>query len=288
MGAPKSRQQEADVNYEEVQMDMSEDSDSSNGMNNKKRSRHRSPSPRNRHDRDNRDRGRRDDHRREKETKYNRHRDDRYSSSRYSRDKNRDENRSRRRSPSHERRSRSPSRRNDYRNKKNDRKYDKKYEGAPKVNVAIEKNQIKSPQGYVKNEVVEKKVETEKDRFFMPGITGRFRDQIERRKLLWQKKDQNQEKPIPAASSSSSSSSTSTKVWQTTTFAQDTDGKVASKFKRLMGIKEQQADQGKNPGENVMKRQEEMFSSMEQQYEVARTATHTMRGVGLGFGSYQR
>lgn len=63
-------------------------------------------------------------------------------------------------------------------------------------------------------------------------------------------------------------------------------GKVANKFKRLMGIK--------NPPEankvttEVLKKQEEMFSSMEAQYEVARTATHTMRGVGLGFGSYQR
>lgn len=31
-----------------------------------------------------------------------------------------------------------------------------------------------------------------------------------------------------------------------------------------------------------------MFSNMEQQYEVARAATHTMRGVGLGFGSQPR
>lgn len=37
----------------------------------------------------------------------------------------------------------------------------------------------------------------------------------------------------------------------------------------------------------LIKKQEEMFSSMESQYEVARLATHTHRGVGLGFGTFQ-
>lgn len=36
------------------------------------------------------------------------------------------------------------------------------------------------------------------------------------------------------------------------------------------------------------KKQEELFSSMEHQYEVARQVTHSMRGVGLGFGSQPR
>lgn len=61
---------------------------------------------------------------------------------------------------------------------------------------------------------------------------------------------------------------------------------MASKFKRLMGIKGQ--TDANTSTTDVLKKQEEMFSSMEQQYEVARTATHTMRGVGLGFGSFQR
>lgn len=54
-----------------------------------------------------------------------------------------------------------------------------------------------------------------------------------------------------------------------------------------MGIRGQSDGSSSEPND-VLKKQEEMFSSMEQQYEVARTATHTMRGVGLGFGSYQR
>lgn len=53
-----------------------------------------------------------------------------------------------------------------------------------------------------------------------------------------------------------------------------------------MGIKN--PTEGNKVGTEVLKKQEEMFSSMEAQYEVARTATHTMRGVGLGFGSFQR
>ncbi|KAB0791019.1 hypothetical protein PPYR_02819 [Photinus pyralis] len=121
----------------------------------------------------------------------------------------------------------------------------------------------------------------DKDRFFMPGITGRFTEQIQRRKMLWQKKD-------AAAPAIVTAPPTQTqKVWQNTTFAQDTDGKVANKFKRLMGIRGSQPGATK-PANDSLRKQEEMFTSMEAQYEVARTATHTMRGVGLGFGAFQR
>jgi hypothetical protein len=40
-------------------------------------------------------------------------------------------------------------------------------------------------------------------------------------------------------------------------------------------------------GNEILKKQEELFNSMEMQYEVARVATHTHRGVGLGFGTFQ-
>lgn len=119
----------------------------------------------------------------------------------------------------------------------------------------------------------------------------RYAEQIQKRRLLWQKKDGD-----TSTSTSTSASTTTTvneqkkttmgRVWEQTTFAQDSDGKVASKFKRLMGIKETPTNSGKDC-KDILKKQEEMFSSMEQQYEVARTATHTMRGVGLGFGSFQ-
>ena len=35
----------------------------------------------------------------------------------------------------------------------------------------------------------------------------------------------------------------------------------------------------------VLKKQQELFATLDQQYEVARAATHTQRGVGLGFSS---
>ncbi|KAF2882491.1 hypothetical protein ILUMI_23716 [Ignelater luminosus] len=131
----------------------------------------------------------------------------------------------------------------------------------------------------------------------MPGITGRFTEQIQRRKMLWQKKDAKPDASTEGSSgggggggsSNNSGGATlqSSKIWQNTTFAQDTDGKVATKFKRLMGIKGEENEMAKS-GVDSLKKQEEMFNSMEAQYEVARTATHTMRGVGLGFGSFQR
>lgn len=63
----------------------------------------------------------------------------------------------------------------------------------------------------------------EKDRFFMPGITGRFRDQIEKRKLLWQKKEP-EKKEERVVQETPAGSSRSTKVWETVNFAQDQDG----------------------------------------------------------------
>ena len=36
---------------------------------------------------------------------------------------------------------------------------------------------------------------------------------------------------------------------------------------------------------DILKKQEEMFNNMEQQYEVARATTHTQRGVGLGYAT---
>ncbi|XP_044260557.1 uncharacterized protein ZC262.2 isoform X2 [Tribolium madens] len=193
-----------------------------------------------------------------------RDRDSKYS--RRDRDRDRDKDRKSRRSLSRERRrSRSP-RRDRSRSRDRSRKHSKRYERKNQS----EKTEVHKVDDDKRNNV------TDSDRFFMPGITGRFRDQIERRKQLWQKKDTNP----------TDNNGQSKKVWETTTFAQDTDGKVASKFKRLMGIKG--ATEGASSTTDVLKKQEEMFSSMEQQYEVARTATHTMRGVGLGFGSFQR
>lgn len=42
---------------------------------------------------------------------------------------------------------------------------------------------------------------------------------------------------------------------------------------------------GKDKGIDILQKQETMFSSMERQYEMARIATHTHKGFGLGFTS---
>jgi len=96
------------------------------------------------------------------------------------------------------------------------------------------------------------------------------------------------------------------KQWQAATFKGDNDGKMTEKFKRLMGIK---GDGSSAPAtstaaaataaaslssaarpvetKEIIEKQEEMFSNMEAQYQVARMATHTHRGIGLGFGTFQ-
>ncbi|XP_055376691.1 arginine/serine-rich coiled-coil protein 2-like isoform X2 [Condylostylus longicornis] len=124
--------------------------------------------------------------------------------------------------------------------------------------------------------------------YYNPNVVNptKIAEQVQKRKLLWSHKK---------------NEDTAAKKWDGATFAQDNDGKVASKFMRLMGIKPKSdgtttnisnigGDISSNVGEGAplpenVKKREEMFSSMEQQYEVARQVTHTMRGVGLGFGS---
>lgn len=59
----------------------------------------------------------------------------------------------------------------------------------------------------------------------MPGITGRFREQIERRKLLWQKKEpENATTSAPVAEAATSTAPRGGKVWDKVNFAQDQDG----------------------------------------------------------------
>ncbi|XP_017465370.1 PREDICTED: arginine/serine-rich coiled-coil protein 2 isoform X2 [Rhagoletis zephyria] len=119
--------------------------------------------------------------------------------------------------------------------------------------------------------------------YYNPNVINpnRYAEQVQKRKLLWGAKK---------------SEDTAAK-WGNAQFSQDTDGKVASKFMRLMGIKgsgptkaESQEAEPKNVPSVApdIKTREVMFSNMEQQYEVARQATHTMRGVGLGFSSQAR
>ena len=54
-----------------------------------------------------------------------------------------------------------------------------------------------------------------------------------------------------------------------------------------MGMKNdgsEESGQGEEPGEQSRK-QDELFQQLNNQYEFARMATHTHRGIGLGFAS---
>lgn len=121
--------------------------------------------------------------------------------------------------------------------------------------------------------------------YYNPGVVNpvRYADQVQKRKLLWGNK-----------TAESKEVSTNISKWEQAKFSQDKDGKMASKFLRLMGVKDahkppagDEAKPSSTSGDSI-KKQEELFSTMEQQYEVARQVTHTMRGVGLGFGSQPR
>ncbi|KAK4313518.1 hypothetical protein Pmani_015134 [Petrolisthes manimaculis] len=90
-------------------------------------------------------------------------------------------------------------------------------------------------------------------------------------------------------------------LWANTKFSNDRDGKLAEKFRRLMGVKSGGGEAaaappptpasapppttsnkgGKDTGVELLQKQETMFTSMERQYEMARLATHTHKGFGL-------
>ena len=141
--------------------------------------------------------------------------------------------------------------------------------------------ELKAPEG----DTVPPGVQNEQN-YYNPLATasqGKYAEQIQKRKLLWANKSKQDEGRTSTAAST-------TNTWVGTTFTHDQDGKVTAKFKRLMGIKDDvpaPPPSGAKP--DILKKQEEMFNNMEQQYEVARATTHTQRGVGLGYatGGYQ-
>ncbi len=111
--------------------------------------------------------------------------------------------------------------------------------------------------------------------------SARYTEQMQKRKLLWGNKKIEGEQQ-----------QTTNNRWEQTKFSQDSDGKMASKFLRLMGMKDApkvaEDETQKSAAPDSIKNQNEMLSTMEHQYEVARQMTHTMRGMGLGFGTQPR
>ncbi|ODN00272.1 Arginine/serine-rich coiled-coil protein 2 [Orchesella cincta] len=98
-------------------------------------------------------------------------------------------------------------------------------------------------------------------------------EQVQKRKLLFSKKPEE--------------ASTTSSLWKQTSLADDSDGKMSAKFRRLMGMKDDDAPStsASTSTSEVIKTQQQRFAELEKQYEVARMTTHTQRGLGLGFGS---
>lgn len=121
----------------------------------------------------------------------------------------------------------------------------------------------------------------------------KYSEQMQKRKLLWKKPQEEGGGggggSAPAeAPADKQPTSTCAKVWERMTFAEDQDGKVTAKFRKLMGIRgdppppADKPDPAANP---LLKQQEKLFHDLDQQYEAARVSTHTHRGVGLGYSS---
>ncbi|KAL7836434.1 hypothetical protein AOLI_G00277180 [Acnodon oligacanthus] len=101
----------------------------------------------------------------------------------------------------------------------------------------------------------------------------KFAEQEKKRKLLWQGKKEGDK-------------SQTAELWEKLNFG-NKDQNV--KFRKLMGIKadDESGSSGmlNDDGLKTMQKQEEMFRNLDVQYEMARSQTHTQRGMGLGFSS---
>ncbi|XP_061116193.1 arginine/serine-rich coiled-coil protein 2-like isoform X2 [Conger conger] len=102
---------------------------------------------------------------------------------------------------------------------------------------------------------------------------SKFAEQEKKRKMLWQGKKEGDK-------------SQTAELWEKLNFG-NKDQNV--KFRKLMGIKGE--EEGVVPGAineeglRTLQQQEEMFRNLDVQYEMARSQTHTQRGMGLGFSS---
>ncbi|RXN03287.1 arginine serine-rich coiled-coil 2-like isoform X3 [Labeo rohita] len=101
----------------------------------------------------------------------------------------------------------------------------------------------------------------------------KFAEQEKKRKMLWQGKKEGDK-------------SQTAELWEKLNFG-NKDQNV--KFRKLMGIKGEEegcsSGAANEEGLKTLQQQEEMFRNLDVQYEMARSQTHTQRGMGLGFSS---
>lgn len=120
-------------------------------------------------------------------------------------------------------------------------------------------------------------------KYYNPAAVNplKYAEQMQKRKLLWQGTKEKTEAAPPK---------TAPTHWAQSSFTHDEDGKVSAKFRKLMGLKQEQSEETPTSNEDTevpdtMQKQEALFRDLDQQYEMARMSTHTHRGVGLGYSS---
>ena len=108
-----------------------------------------------------------------------------------------------------------------------------------------------------------------------------YAQQQAKRKKLWSKKDTSEDSKQQRVNMPASSS---TALWSKMSLGDD---KSNEKFAKLMGMKDGMGNKNSNEIEDadIITKQRELFSNLDQQYQQARVTTHTQRGVGLGFSS---
>lgn len=113
-------------------------------------------------------------------------------------------------------------------------------------------------------------------------LTVKQREEMERRKQFWTRGRSTTAIVQPTTSSGNN--------WESVQFTKNSGGTAtASKFLRLMGAKDvepisESADGNVDDNDEIVRRNQ-MFSTMERQFETARAVTHKKKGQGFGCGA---
>ncbi|CAJ0954892.1 unnamed protein product, partial [Mesorhabditis belari] len=111
---------------------------------------------------------------------------------------------------------------------------------------------------------------------------------IKERKLLWQGKRESDvnETDQPSTSFTDQQAVKNIGMWSSAIAATGVDDKQAEKFKKLLGFKGAQKDVKESTASNVnaeRAKQQNLLSSLDQQFSTARQMTRNSRGSGLGY-----
>ncbi len=181
------------------------------------------------------------------------------------------------------RRSRSPSPNGDHR-RDNDI-MDRKSKKLVSMGIISEAEGVASRQMEAQVAKVKEITGVELPKYYNPTAINplKYAEQIKKRKMLWGPKktndsDESLVNKVETTSEEPSPVKQSFNKWENTNFG---SSQANEKFRRLMGIKS-----GPTPSSSggSVSSSSSLFAAQEQQYEKARAVTHTMRGLGLGFG----